>query len=653
VWYKGDEVFCGVAPPMSSGGSTQKIIFARHGESTGNRDHVAQGQDDPLTTKGIEHAEGLRDALKNRSIRKIISSRSVRALDTAKIVAQYFGLEVEIWDELNGYEFGAIAGTPEVKGKMNIERALEAKQGETLDQYYARNRKACEKIASLHSSGDILIVSHRTNLSTIDVIRSGGGIDDVLGARRKNEDAEHGIWGEISLSESDSQNWEQDQDTLDTWFSSAMWTWSTLVDPKLTEDSSLSLDAILKRSPDFQKFHPTSVLETGYDILFFWVARMILMTTYATGQIPFKTVYLHGLIRTRDGRKMSKSDPSTMIDPLDMITKYGADALRLSMIVGQSPGNDSKLYEEKIAGYRNFVNKLWNASRFVLMKCEERGVNPQDVAVGFNKMGYLGFNDMALWAGLNALIYDVTEGLNDYRLSETGEKLYSFIWNFFCDWYIELSKGEVLNIEVLVQSLRSILILLHPYCPFVTEEIWSHVAYDDELLVKQKWPSAEIHQPFQDAFNDFQILIDVVSAIRSVRNESTIDARKEIDVVLVTKDKEEMLKTQEEHIRRLGKVAQLTIQTVAYKGDDAASAFTKHVEIHVLLGGIIDVAKEKERLTKEKEQLIKFLAGVQAKLNNADFVKNAPVKVLEQERGKEEEAVEKLKKIGEKLAALR
>ncbi|HLC75613.1 MAG TPA: valine--tRNA ligase [Candidatus Peribacterales bacterium] len=450
----------------------------------------------------------------------------------------------------------------------------------------------------------------------------------------------------------EGNEWEQDPDTLDTWFSSALWTWSTLVDPKLTENFNLSLEEILKRSPDFQKFHPTSVMETGYDILFFWVARMILMTTYATGQIPFKTVYLHGMIRTRDGRKMSKSDPSSMIDPLDMITKYGADALRLSMIVGQSPGNDSKLYEEKVAGYRNFVNKLWNASRFVLMKCEEKGVNPHDVAQNFNKMDYLGFNDMALWAGLNTLIFNVTEGLNSYRLSETGEKLYSFVWNFFCDWYIELSKGEVLNIKVLVQSLRSILVLLHPYCPFVTEEIWSHFAYGDELLIKQRWPSAEIHQPFQAAFNDFQILIDVISAIRSVRSESNIDVKKEINLVLVTKEKEQLLKEQQEHILRLGKIAQMTIQSEAYNGVNAASVFTKYVEIYVPLEGLIDIAKEKVRLTKEKDQLTKFLVGVQGKLNNKDFVNNAPAEVLAGEKQKEEDALGKLKKIEEKLVAL-
>jgi valyl-tRNA synthetase len=218
------------------------------------------------------------------------------------------------------------------------------------------------------------------------------------------------------------------------------------------------VQAMLARSPDFQKFHPTSVMETGYDIIFFWVARMILMTTYATGQIPFKTVYLHGLIRARDGRKMSKSHPETMIDPLDMIAKYGADALRLSMIVGQSPGNDSRLYEEKIAGYRNFINKLWNASRFVLMQCEEaEECRSEDNGQCFNgQWTNLSLADRAILHATEVLIEDVTKGMEEYRLSETGERLYSFTWDYFCDWYLELSKGTA-NVAVLVHVLRRLL----------------------------------------------------------------------------------------------------------------------------------------------------------------------------------------------------
>ena len=193
-------------------------------------------------------------------------------------------------------------------------------------------------------------------------------------------------------------------------------------------------------APISKKFHPTQVMETGYDILFFWVARMILMTTYAVGDIPFETVYLHGLIRTREGKKMSKSDPETMIDPLDIIPKYGADALRLSMILGQSPGNDSRLYEEKIAGTGIFVNKLWNASRFVLMQCDEAKIDPKTIAK-LPDSSALALPDRAILSRLQSIVEKVTKGLEEYRLSEVGDTLYSFVWDDFCDWYLELSKA--------------------------------------------------------------------------------------------------------------------------------------------------------------------------------------------------------------------
>jgi len=450
----------------------------------------------------------------------------------------------------------------------------------------------------------------------------------------------------------------QDEDTLDTWFSSALWTWSTLMDPKLTEDCSLSLEEILKRSPDFQKFHPTSVMETGYDILFFWVARMILMTTYATGQIPFKTVYLHGLIRTRDGRKMSKSDPSTMIDPLDMIAKYGADALRLSMIVGQSPGNDSKLYEEKIAGYRNFVNKLWNASRFVLMQCEECTFDPHEI-VPLEECSQGPHAHRAMLSALQKLVQEVTSGLEEYRLSEVGERIYSFVWDYYCDWFLEFSKEQMYP-RALIYSMRVILELLHPYCPFVTEELWEHFRPKDSkepTLMKQDWPQVNDLFSNEKSEEDQRIVIDVISAIRQIRSEYGIEPQQKTNVLLVSHDLHHSLVIDHysRQIVRMARIKKLwggalsSTDTKEIEHLKMASVFTKFVEVHVPIEGLIDDEKEKVRLMKEKEQLTKFLAGVQAKLRNADFVKNAPAEVLAKERGKEEEAKGKLQKIEEKL----
>ncbi len=444
---------------------------------------------------------------------------------------------------------------------------------------------------------------------------------------------------------------EQDQDTLDTWFSAAMWTWSTLVDPKVTENMGLSLEEILAQSPDFQNFHPTAVMETGYDILFFWVARMILMTTYATKQIPFKTVYLHGLIRTRDGRKMSKSDPDTMIDPLDMIAKYGADALRLSMIVGQSPGADSRLYEEKIAGYRNFINKLWNASRFVLMQCEQAGIDPKAIDK-LPEMHSLSLADRAILHASECLIEDVTKGLESYSLSEVGEKLYSFTWDYFCDWYLELSKGTA-NHAVLVHVLRRVLKLLHPYCPFVTEELWSQVGPSgSKALIAESWPVAKKERKDQKAFDDLQILIDVISAIRKLRTDSNVEPSKEVSVTLVSKEHCEGLEAQESHIRRMCKVGSLTILTDPKKMQNSASAFLPDIEVHLSLEGLFDPKKLKESLEKEQAELTKYVAVLGGKLKNKSFVERAPKELVEAEKQKLSEAEGKLGKIGERLKGL-
>lgn len=449
--------------------------------------------------------------------------------------------------------------------------------------------------------------------------------------------------------------WKQDEDTLDTWFSSGLWTWSTLIDKNLTGDLSLSLEEMIKQSADFQKFHPTTVMETGYDILFFWVARMILMTTYATGQVPFKTVYLHGLIRTRDGAKMSKSHPETMIDPLDIIPKYGADALRLSMIVGQSPGADSRLFEEKIGGYRNFVNKLWNASRFVLMQCEEKGVDPHTV----NEPISTSIADRALMYSLNRLVNDVSSGLDSYRLSEAGERLYTFVWDYFCDWYLELSKGEA-NIGVLVNALRTILVLLHPYCPFVTEEIWSSVKQQDAgLLINHPWPLsyALIEQKdrslsWEAAHEDLQKVINVITAIRKIRAEQNVELGKGLTVTIRSEDALELLESQQEHIKRLAKVESLTFKTKPMSPKNVASAFLPGIEIHVSLEGLFDPAKEKASLTKEKENLEKFVKGIESKLGNKQFISKAPKELVDEQKQKLAEAEEKLKKIGERLKNL-
>jgi valyl-tRNA synthetase len=447
------------------------------------------------------------------------------------------------------------------------------------------------------------------------------------------------------------EGWEQDPDTLDTWFSTGLWTWSTLIDPSLAQDASLTLEELLEKSPDFRKFHPTQIMETGYDILFFWVARMILMTTYVTGDVPFETVYLHGLIRARDGRKMSKSDPDTMIDPLDMIAKYGADALRLSLTLGQSPGADSRLYEEKIAGYRNFVNKLWNASRFVLMQCEERGVDPHAITT-LPSLKELSLADRALLHALEVLTEDVTDGLQKYRLSEVGERLYSFTWDYFCDWYLEFSKESV-NFPVLVHALRRILKLLHPYTPFVTEELWASVKpHDAGMLIAEQWPALKPERKDQESFDQLQRVIDVVSAIRKVRAEYAIDPKKELAVTVMAKEHADLLRAQEHHIRRLGRVGDLAMAEKAPREKNTISMFLTGIEVHVSLEGVIDLAKERKNVEKELAGIERLLATAKEKLDHRDFTEKAPPEVVQAEREKMRANEEKRGKLEERLKAL-
>ena len=451
-------------------------------------------------------------------------------------------------------------------------------------------------------------------------------------------------------------DWQQDPDTLDTWFSSALWTWSTLVDKELTKDYSLTLKEILEQSPDYKKFHPTQIMETGYDIIFFWVARMILMTTYATGEIPFEKVYLHGMIRARDGQKMSKSKPETMIDPLDIIPTYGADALRMSMIVGQSPGNDQKLYEEKIAGYRNFINKLWNASRFVLMQCEEAGVDPMVVKDDDHQI--LSIEHKWILEELRLLSKDVEESLSDgYRLSEAGERVYAFVWNTFCDWYLELSKGEP-NIQLLIYVLRTILKILHPYCPFVTEELWSHIKHADyPMLINAPWPKHQ--QMYKDnasgkVLSGMRAVQDVINAIRSVRSENNIEPGKKVTVFAYVQDDylKSIVELKMEDIKRLAKVESLTIASGSQKPEDAASAILKDIEIYMPLEGLIDKEAELKKLTAEKQKLEGFIKSSEAKLANKQFTDGAPDKVVHLEKEKMQGNIDTLKKIEERLESL-
>jgi len=431
-------------------------------------------------------------------------------------------------------------------------------------------------------------------------------------------------------SQCSHKEFKQDPDTLDTWFSAGLWTFSTLDWPD---------------GEDFKYFHPTSVLETGYDILFFWVARMILMTTYVTGDVPFKNVYLHGLIRDKNGEKMSKSKPETCIDPLDMIEKYGTDSVRLSLVIGGTPGNDMRIYEEKIAGYRNFINKIWNSSRFVLMNLEE-----EDLEVEFNPKMVKSLTDKWIVSRLNEVIKESTKDIENHRFSDAGMKIYDFFWSEFCNWYLEISKGEFQNKAVLKYVLENLLKLLHPFTPFVTEVIWGELR-KEKMLIEESWPKPDPKLSFAKEEKLMQRVLDIVSAIRKARAEYNVPPGKMIATVIYSKYSKD-LESQREPIMRLARLEELEIKEKGKKPAKSKAVILPHVEIYIPLEEMVDVDKEKGRLEKEIESLKQYLEKIDSKLNNKGFLNNASQELIDQEKIKREEVENNLQKVEKEFKEL-
>lgn len=451
----------------------------------------------------------------------------------------------------------------------------------------------------------------------------------------------------------EGEGWIQDPDTLDTWFSSGIWTFSTLLDTTLT-DADISFDEWLQKSKDYQAYHPTSVLETGYDILPFWVARMILMTTYALGEIPFETVYLHGLVRDEQGRKMSKS-LGNIINPLDMIEKYGTDATRLSLVLGSSPGNDMKLSEDKIAGFRNFTNKLWNIARFMLLQIDES----QKEAMP--ELDNLSHEDRWILLRLSDVTRDVSDKLASYQFSQAGEVLRSFTWDDLADWYIELVKGDASKQVILNYILNTVLKLWHPYMPFVTETIWQEVyGKDDDMLLVTAWPEPYLGNVDQGILNDFNHaayvigqMQQIVKEIRTIKNQYKI-TRKATHAVIVLQEGNDSVIDFIQHIAKLAGVDRIEfIQN--FEADDSyvSQPIGGVALVHVRVGDQIDIAQEKERLEKEIAHVEPFITQLEKKLSHAGFVENAPAAVIDQEKQKLSDAKQKLENLHSELAKLK
>jgi valyl-tRNA synthetase len=434
----------------------------------------------------------------------------------------------------------------------------------------------------------------------------------------------------------------QDPDVLDTWFSSALWPFSTLGWPEKTRDLTY--------------FYPTSTLVTGRDIIFFWVARMIFTSLEFMEEEPFKDVFIHGLILDSQGRKMSKS-LGNGVDPIEVIDKYGADSLRFMLVTGNTPGNDIRFHFERLEAARNFANKIWHASRFVLM-------NLGDYQVGQGEIS-LQLADKWIISRYQETIKDVTRLLEKYELGEAARTLYDFIWNQFCDWYIELVKPRLYGREtqeskftaqtVLRQVLSGTLTLLHPLMPFISEEIWQHLPHEGESIMVSKWPQVQESLFDREAEIQMELIMELVKTVRNIRAEMNVPPKKKAEIILVANSQDRLLVLQ----AGLGYLENLAnsesvklLPTLEEKPSQAAAAMVKGVEVFVPLKGLIDIEVERKRLEKEIDNLAEEIARVSKKLANEGFLAKAPEDVVAKERAKEAECREKKDALAARLAVL-
>lgn len=436
---------------------------------------------------------------------------------------------------------------------------------------------------------------------------------------------------------------QQDEDVLDTWFSSALWPFSTLGWPEKTAD--------------LERYYPTNVLVTGYDIIYFWVARMIFSALEFTDRIPFKDVLMHGLVRDAEGRKMSKS-LGNGVDPLEVVEKYGADAMRFMISTGSTPGHDLRFRWERVEQARNFANKIWNASRFALMNLE--GFRAEDIDLS----GSLGTADRWILHRLNETARDVTRAVDHYDFGETGRLLYNFIWDDLCDWYIEFSKLSLYGQDpeakkntqsVLAYVLDRTLRLLHPFMPFITEEIWQHLPHEGETITLAPWPKEQQTFEAPEAVKEMELLMGIIRSVRNIRAEVNVPMSKKVELLIkpVHSEAKAILDRNEEYLRRFSNTSLLVIDTDLAIPDKAMTALVTGAEIYLPLAGLIDLSQEIARLEKELQTLHAEVNRVEKKLANEGFIAKAPAKVIEEEKAKLADYSDKRDKVIARLNELK
>ncbi len=620
VWYKGEELYCGVEAPQGEGWAQDPdtldtwfssglwtfstlgwplttVHFVRHGEAENNLDQILsddEGSAFPLTKKGETQVKELAAKLKiGKKIEHIIASPILRTKQTAEILAKELGVPLTFDNRLREVGVGELNGATEAElEKARADHGWMVKTPYAIESYtslHGRTEEFLTETLHTYRGKEIMVVSHGDTLSALKQF----GTSDYT--------PEFG-----------------------------------LIQGRATDDIR-TFDAGNKQSTDLQTFHPTSVLETGYDILPFWVARMILMTTYTLGDVPFHTVYLHGLVRDAEGRKMSKS-LGNIINPLDMIEKYGTDATRLSLVLGNTPGNDLKLSEEKIAGFRNFTNKIWNMARFMLLNIDEPNPNAMRPAAQTE-------TDTWVLQELDATIERYTSLLESFDYSAAGELLRTFTYDTIADWYLELAKLEGKKDDMYMYLLHTLLKLWHPYMPFVTETIWQELYGERAYIMVAPWP-----QVYGGTKGEKSVIADVqniVLAIRQLKSDYRI-AKADHALLVLEAKKQEELKIYLPHISRLAGVTEVHIGDTIEEG--MVSAVVASVgTVALSVKGQVDTEKEKARIQKEIDSVAPYIKTLTAKLSNEGFVAKAPPAVIDAEKAKLVEAEEKLTKLTQQL----
>lgn len=643
-WCISRQIWFGHEIPAWRRTATVELVLVRHAQTDWNKNKIMQGQKDiPLNEKGKQQARELKELIRKEKIDAIIISPLQRTRQTAEII-NTFGLPVIEDGRLKERSYGKFEGLktedllkdhPEITTFKVGDSFywIDVPTAETYGQLRARVREFLTEIKNRYAGKRVLIVSHGDTLDMFYAELNNIPNEEAYGKFSSNG---HFYKNQLNTKElyvgektPEGKNWQPDADSLDTWFSSGMWTFSTLGWPDNFKDN--------EKIGDLARFHPTQVLETGYDILTLWVSRMIMLTLFALNEVPFKNVYLHGLVLDKNGKKMSKSKGNG-IDPLDMIKKYGADATRLSLSISSSPGNDVRIFEEKIEGQRNFVNKLWNIARYIIenRKVIDRG--EEDLKLSCDD---LTLADTWILKKMKNLIEEVNIDLKNYNFSAAGERLKEFTRGDFADWYLEISKieeNEKTKNAVLKKILKDLLKLWHPFIPFVTEKIYSQIVPEKILLI-ENYPEAKDYSRLLSAekkeLADFEVVKNIISAVRSMRAGFKISPSQKIEVFIYSKEFEKALNFQKNLIQKLGtNIASLKISKAGEKLPQAFYEAIPGAEIYIPLKGVVDLDKEKHRLNSELQQSETFFVSLEKKLKNKKFIQNAPKEIVEKEKEK-------------------